>query len=214
MDKTTTASTRLSFSAMLESHQLALAPKDNELLSEFKARTLVNPPTHEIEVFGCLMSPKRYLVFLDFLVQGTWSECWIYEGPRTHNGYGSFGVGGRQGKDLRAHKLAYILWKGSIEDNLQCLHVKECEFRSCCRPLHLYTGTAKQNTADMMEKGTHKYKIHNFITDTMVQQMKEYHAQGYSLVKIGEFIGVSDETVRQYLSGLTEIRQPRIIRNG
>lgn len=205
------APVRLSFSHNYDNHQLVY-PLDNELLIDFRVRSSQNPPRKIIRVLDCDMEPKRYIRFLQLLSQG--NECWIYDGPHTHNGYGSFGVGGRQGKQLRAHKLAHALWKGSINNGLQCLHVKECEFRSCCRPLHLYTGTAKQNTTDMMEKGNHKYKSNNVVTHEMVDQMRYYKSKGFSLIEIGDRVGVSNETVRVYLNGTVSVNLPRIVRNG
>jgi hypothetical protein len=33
-----------------------------------------------------------------------------------------------------------------------------CDFRACCNPAHLYDGTLKQNTQDMMRRGRNKFK--------------------------------------------------------
>lgn len=211
MDKTTTASTRLSFSPLNQRHQIA-CPLDEELLADFRARSFASPPFSVTKVLDTWLEPRRYFRFLQLLSQG--NECWIFDGPRTHNGYGSFSVGGRKGKDLRAHRLAYTLWKGPIENGFQCLHVKECQFRSCCRPFHLYSGTPKDNTDDMMEKGTHKYKLVNVVTDEIVSAMRYYRGLGFSLLETGKRVGVSGETVRIYLNGTATVGQPRIIGNG
>lgn len=211
MDKTTTSSVRLSFSEHVANHQIA-RPFRHESLAVFRARSLIEGPTQEIRILGCQLLPSRYFRFLELLEQN--GNCWTFTGPRTHNGYGSFGVGGRQSKNLRAHKLAYTLWKDIVPEDLQCLHIQDCKFRSCCWPFHLYTGTAKQNTEDMMEKGTHKYKLVNKVTHEMAELMRYYKDRGYSLIQIGDILGVSNETVRVYLNGTAQVGTPRIVTNG
>jgi hypothetical protein len=57
----------------------------------------------------------------------------------------------RQTRTLHAHRLAYFLTFGPIPDGLWVLH--HCDNPSCCRPDHLFLGTAADNVADMMAKG-------------------------------------------------------------
>ena len=70
-------------------------------------------------------------------------DCFVWSGTQTSTGYGRFLVGGRA---VRAHRLAYILWVGPIEDGALVLH--QCGNRLCCKPLHLRQGTSKDNAQD------------------------------------------------------------------
>lgn len=74
--------------------------------------------------------------------------CWLWTGERDANGYGLTSKGKYAD---RAHRLSYILSHGEITDGLWVLH--RCDNPPCVRPDHLWLGTAKDNTADMIKKG-------------------------------------------------------------
>lgn len=58
------------------------------------------------------------------------------------------------GKSTAMHRISWILAYGEIPDGLWVLH--KCDNRLCVRPDHLWLGTPKDNTQDMMRKGRHK----------------------------------------------------------
>ena len=81
--------------------------------------------------------------------------CLVWTGCKNHNGYGRFNLAN---KAVSAHRAAFALFVGSIPRGLWVLH--RCTRPSCVNPKHLYLGTAKQNTADMLAagRGNHQRK--------------------------------------------------------
>lgn len=69
------------------------------------------------------------------------SECWLWLGGRTPNGYGKFWLNG--GTAL-AHRVAYKTTKGPIPEGLHIDHL--CRVPLCVRPDHLEPVTPQVNT--------------------------------------------------------------------
>jgi hypothetical protein len=74
--------------------------------------------------------------------------CHIWVGSKSQYGYGKFYF---EGKDVRAHRVSWILTKGKIAEN--CLVLHKCDNPSCVNPNHLFLGTQKDNMQDMINKG-------------------------------------------------------------
>lgn len=78
-------------------------------------------------------------------------ECWVWQaGIKPHNGYGAFSLNGRE---MVAHRVAWLLCHGEIPDGLRVLH--HCDNPPCVRPDHLFLGTQKDNVLDAVAKGRH-----------------------------------------------------------
>lgn len=76
-------------------------------------------------------------------------ECWIWKGHRSGSTrYGGIRI---QGKNRRAHRLAYELFNGAIPSGLSVLH--HCDVPLCVNPKHLFVGTQLVNMRDASEKG-------------------------------------------------------------
>ncbi len=76
------------------------------------------------------------------------SGCWLWMGYRHYKGYGEFRFDGRQEK---AHRVAWLLFRGPIPGDLHVLHV--CDTPPCVRPDHLYLGTELDNARDREARG-------------------------------------------------------------
>lgn len=81
------------------------------------------------------------------------SGCWLWAGGFDNRGrpfkpYGRIWV---EGKTLNAHRVSWELINGQIPDGMIICH--KCDTPLCVNPSHLFLGTAKENTQDMISKG-------------------------------------------------------------
>lgn len=85
--------------------------------------------------------------------QGPNGECWGWKGTLNHRGYGQLclTVSKWTTRQLLTHRLSYAIANGYDPDGLLILH--SCDYRRCVNPSHLFKGTAKDNTQDMISKG-------------------------------------------------------------
>lgn len=74
-------------------------------------------------------------------------ECWEWARARHPGGYGATCYNGKQTK---AHRLAYLLFVGPLPDGAWVLH--SCDNPPCCNPAHLYAGTATDNNRDTVRR--------------------------------------------------------------
>lgn len=72
------------------------------------------------------------------------SDCVVWTGRVSFNGYGRIGAGGRNAREVRVHRVAYELAHGPIPAGLQIDHL--CRNRRCCNPDHLEVVTPRENT--------------------------------------------------------------------
>jgi hypothetical protein len=74
--------------------------------------------------------------------------CWLWTGAGGR--YGSFMLNGRR-RD--AHRAAWELYCGAIPAGTCVLH--KCDVPMCVNPGHLFLGSHRDNTLDMINKGRH-----------------------------------------------------------
>ena len=76
-------------------------------------------------------------------------NCWQWMASLTRDGYGYVKY---KNRSHRAHRLSWFLHTGK-HSHLCVLH--KCDNRSCVNPEHLYEGTKKQNSEDMIKRNRH-----------------------------------------------------------
>ena len=74
---------------------------------------------------------------------GPLEGCWLWTAKRLPNGYGVIGEGGKRGRTLYAHRVAYEHFVGEIEEGQQLHH--ECGNRGCVNPNHLVALPPKEH---------------------------------------------------------------------
>lgn len=84
------------------------------------------------------------------------SDCWEWTGSSFPNGYGCYWL---DGKNRKAHRVAYEHHVGPIPDGMQIDHT--CHNKSCVNPGHLRVVTGKQNCENVrgaQANGTSGYR--------------------------------------------------------
>lgn len=76
------------------------------------------------------------------------NDCWLWTASKDRHGYGTFQL---NGKPRKAHRLSWVLSNGPVPDGLCVCH--SCDVRLCVNPSHLWAGSNKANTVDMVAKG-------------------------------------------------------------
>ncbi len=137
-----------------------------------------------------------------------WSDydgCWEWHGAHNKKGYGIISIDNRR---ICTHRLMYWVERGAIPAGMLVLH--KCDNPKCCNPAHLFLGTAKENTQDMMKRGrgapppTHKGESCTWskLTTAEVLAIKELHSLGqHTYTALGRKFGVSNVHVKRIIDG-------------
>lgn len=130
--------------------------------------------------------------------------CWLWVG------------GGISGKRPRGSfstpwtttpsRASWILHNGPVPAGLYVCH--RCDNPLCVRPSHLFLGTAKENTQDMLQKGRHRASCHagepNPNASLAAQQVidiRRASAQGAETKTLARKYGVSVTAIQRIING-------------
>lgn len=75
-------------------------------------------------------------------------DCWEWQRSLNNGGYGRSHFNGKQ---IKAHRLSFLLTHHEIPEGMLVLH--KCDNPKCVNPDHLFLGTHYDNMQDMKAKG-------------------------------------------------------------
>ena len=102
-------------------------------------------------------------------------------------------------KTYHLHRLAYMNKFGNIPDNMNVCH--RCDNPACINPDHLFLGTRKDNTQDMIKKGRvyrGKGESRQKLTE---EQIIDIYKSPLSSYKLSKIYNVSSTQIRRIKSG-------------
>ena len=120
--------------------------------------------------------------------------CWLWLAQVTSKGYGCFWF---RNYPWRAHRAAWVLFRGEIPEGVQVLH--RCDNPSCVNPEHLFLGTNADNMRDRDTKGRanqRRGEQHPYATFTEAQ-VHAIRADPRSMLEIAAAYGRPYMTIYQ-----------------
>lgn len=138
-------------------------------------------------------------LFWSHVARGEANSCWEWNGFRDAGGYGKV----RRYPDTKpvpASRASWEIHNGPIPGGLLVCH--KCDNRACVNPAHLFLGTHKDNSQDMVRKGRHgRGGPMRKMTDALTAHALSLRDNGKSYRAIGREIGVSYHTVQRACAG-------------
>lgn len=142
--------------------------------------------------------------FRERFTVGAPDECWLWQGKKLPTGYGMIRI--TREKQAYAHRLAYELNHGPIPKGLFICHA--CDVPGCVNPAHLWAGTPKENTHDMIRKGRNicvpspgEANSNAILTDDDVRLIRLYRLDGESCESLAILCGVDVGTISVAANG-------------
>lgn len=148
-------------------------------------------------------------IAMEKVVRVPFSGCWIFMGATNKAGYGIVGTGERGMPNDRAHRITYRHFYGDIPKKMFVCH--SCDVPSCCNPDHLFLGTPKDNTRDMMRKQRNSLPPRNphivgsahpgaKLNEEQVQEIRNQYRHGVTQKEIAIQYGVARQTISKVVN--------------
>ena len=113
--------------------------------------------------------------------------CWVWNKSRHRQGYGNLTY---EKKNLLAHRVSWIIFKGEIEDGKKIFHI--CDNPPCVNPDHLFIGTQRDNIIDMFNKNR---ATHQKITREQANEIRLLYSKNICTIEISERFGISKSAI-------------------
>jgi len=125
--------------------------------------------------------------------------CWIWIASETTDGYGHF-------DGYRAHIYSWELAYGPIKSDIAFV-CHQCDNPRCVNPSHLFLGTAKDNSQDMVNKGRSASGENQGaakLTEIKVSEIRKLYATGkYTQRQLAAQFAVDQKAIWSILTGKT-----------
>lgn len=132
--------------------------------------------------------------------------CWVWKKSKQPFGYGIISIKLEKKSFIGSvHRVSWILYIGNIPEKMRVCHT--CDNPSCCNPKHLFLGTAKDNTRDMIKKGRHLFDFVGeknntaILNDEIVLEMRKLRKKGMKVVEIAKRFQLKYYTCLDAVSG-------------
>lgn len=129
--------------------------------------------------------------------------CWNWNGSVRKDGYGQFQcialLGRKSG--ISASRASWIIHHGTPPEGIMVCH--HCDNRLCVNPDHLFLGTAKANSEDMVSKGRMYGGERHWkakLTRADAEEARALRASGWKIKPIAEKFGVTTSAIDGVLS--------------
>lgn len=134
-------------------------------------------------------------------------ECWEWNGGVTPKGYGTLHFFDDQSRMVRdyVHRISWIIEYGPIPDGALVCH--KCDNKRCVRPDHLFLGTSKDNSHDMVQKGRScrgEKQGHHKLTELQAREiLGHYRHRRFNQPQLAAMFGVHRVTITNLVNGTT-----------
>lgn len=121
---------------------------------------------------------------------------------KTSKGYGTLQLASTHSRKTCAHRIAWVLKHGDLPPKVLVLH--RCDNPSCVNVDHLFLGSAKENTADMVSKKRHMWRNPlpwQKLNSTDAERIRDLRRAGCTQQEVADWLGVSRPLISMIESG-------------